>query len=71
MILRGVALFHYFRIIYRWIMVMKGNGTKKNAKRQKVRSHSSALSTYQMGPANQCFWIATLNRIKVWILSVS
>ena len=38
MILRDVALFRYFRIIYHWIMVMKENGTKKNVKRQKVCS---------------------------------
>ena len=38
MILRGDALFRYFRIIYRWITATKENGTKKNVKRQKVCS---------------------------------
>ena len=38
MILRDAALSHYFRIICLWITAMKENGTKKNAKKQRVRS---------------------------------
>ena len=43
MILPDVARFRYFRIIYHWITAMKENGTKKNAKRQKVCSTKKSL----------------------------
>ena len=62
MILRDVVLFHYFQIICLWTMATRGNGIKKNAKKQKVRfkkiySQNGAgrmeLSAYQIAELTQ------------------